>query len=249
MGDPFEKHGITHLSPSSINTFAAQPSFWAFKYLLKQPDSAGASAWRGSAVEAGLDYWLANGGIRGKSQKAAIERFELEAMGEITPEIDKERLVIFPMLEQAIEALKDVPPPKLRQYDVEYRIDGIEVPIIGKIDYEWEEEGIDLKTTRRMKSVIPDGHGRQISLYQAARKKPYRLLYVTEKKHLFYYLSKEEHERHLRHLTWHAHNIRRGLATFDDKLDLARIYPPDFTSFYWKNEQSKHLAMEIWGCP
>jgi hypothetical protein len=248
MGDPFEKHGITHLSPSSINTFAAQPSFWAFKYLLKQPDSAGASAWRGSAVEAGLDYWFAKRD-EGLAQKAAIDRFELEAMGEIAPEIDKERLVIFPMLGQAIAADQWPRPPDLRQYDVQYRIDGIEVPIKGKIDYEWEDYGLDLKTVRRMNSGIPDNHGRQISLYQAARKKPYKLLYVTEKKAQFKELTQEEHERHLRHLTWHAHNIRRGLATFDDPLDLARIYPPDFTSFYWKNEQSKHLAMEIWGCP
>lgn len=249
MGDPFQKHGITHLSPSSINTFAAQPSFWAFKYLLKHTDSAGPSAWRGSAVEAGLDYWLAKGGIDGQRQKAAIARFELEAGGEIRDDIDKERVAILPMLEQAVEALKDEVPPEFRQLDVEYRIDGIEVPIVGKIDYEWSDYGLDLKTVKRMNAGIPDGHGRQISLYQAARKKPYKLLYVTEKKYEFKELTKEESERHLRHLAWYAHNIRRGLATFGDKEELARIYPPDFTSFYWKNEESRKIAKDIWQCP
>jgi hypothetical protein len=249
VGNPFEKHGITHLSPTSINAFAAQPSFWAFKYLLKNKDQVGPSAWRGSAVEAGLDHWLFKGDEIGAMKAAAI-RFELEAQGEIAPDIDKERATINPMLDQAMTAMEDAYSdiPTVRQLDIEYWIDGIEVPIIGKIDYEWPEYGLDLKTTRRIQTAIPDGHGRQISLYQAARKKPYKLLYVSEKKAEFKELTQEAYERHLKHFAWYAHNIRRGLATFSDPVELARLYPPDFTSFYWKNDDSVNKAMEIWQC-
>jgi hypothetical protein len=241
----FEKHGITHLSPSSLNTYAAEPAYWAYKYLLGNPDPVGASAWRGSAVEAGLDYWLFKRD-RGAAQKAALDRFELEAMGEITPEIDKERLVIFPMLDQAISALDGLEPPTVRQFDVEYWLDGIEVPIIGRIDYEWEPYGLDLKTTKRMPAGPRDYHARQVSFYSAARKKPYHLLYVTEKKVTMMDIDKAEAERHLKRLTWYAHNIRRGLATFSDKNELARIYRPDFTHIYWSRDESKALAKQIW---
>lgn len=247
MSDPFAKHGITHLSPNSINTYAEEPAFWAFKYLLGQTDEVGPAAWRGSAVEAGLDHWLFKRD-EGEAQKAALDRFELEAMGEIDDRIDRERILVFPMLSVAMEHLGTIEPPTMRQFDIQYWIDGIEVPIIGRPDYEWPTFGLDLKTKGRMPSVIPANHGRQVSVYQAARNKPYDLLYVTKAKAQIMKLTKEEHERHLKTVAWYAHNIRRGLATFSDKQELARLYPPKLDHFYWSNEDSAKRAREIWEC-
>lgn len=243
--NPFEKHGLTHLSPTQINNFAADPAFWAYKYLVRGSDSVGPSAWRGSAVEAGLDYWLFKRD-RGAAQKAALDRFELEAMGELSEKLDKQRANIFPMLDQAIELFDDKPEPTVRQFDIEYWIEGIEVPLVGKLDYEWPDEGYDLKTTERMPSQIRDGHGRQISVYQVARGKPYKLAYVTPKKGQILELQKEEYERYLRQVAWYAHTIRRGLATFSDSLELARIYRPDFTNFHWSNPETVAEAKKFW---
>lgn len=245
--NPFERHGIDHLSASSLNIFAAEPAFWCYKYLLGKPDTVGPSAWRGSAVEAGLDYWLFKR-EEGAAQKAALDRFELEAMGDLDEKVDRERARIPAMLSQAMQLFADKPEPTVRQLDITYWFDDIEVPIVGRIDYEWPEDGYDLKTTKNMPTHIPDGHARQISIYEAARKKPYRLAYVTEKKREIKQLSTEDKARHLRHAMWYAHNIRRGLATFSDKLELARIYPPDFNSFYW-NDENRQLATEIWELP
>lgn len=246
MSDPFSRHGITHLSPTAINTFAEQPAAWAFKYLLSEKDEAGASAWRGSAVEAGLDYWLFKKDAE-LANRMALDRFELDAAGLCDNATDRERNRICPMLMRAMLATGEFDPPTLRQERVEFWLDGIEVPIVGVIDYEWEKFGLDLKTTAAMPTRIRDGHARQISVYQAARKKPYKILYVTEQKHEIKELSSEESERQLKHIAWYAHNIRRGLATFTDKMELARIYLPNFNHPYlWKNEQTKARAMEIW---
>ena len=56
--NPFEKHGIKHLSASSLNMYAEQPAFWSLKYLLGFKEEGNAKMWCGSAVEAGLDLWL-----------------------------------------------------------------------------------------------------------------------------------------------------------------------------------------------
>lgn len=244
MTDPFFKHGISHLSPSSINTYAAEPAYWSWKYLLGHTDTAGAAAWRGSAVEAGLDHWLFKRD-KGAAQKAALDRFEFEAMGDLDEKVDKQRILIFPMLDMAMDAIDREDPPTVRQFDIKYWVDGIEVPIVGRIDYEWPELGIDLKTVQRMPRHVPEYHGRQIAVYQAARKKPYQLLYVSEKTAIMRPLPQEEHDRYLKQITWYANKIRSVLATFDDKLELARMYPPKFDSFYW-NEESMKSATEIW---
>lgn len=242
---PFERHGITHLSPSSLNTYAAEKGYWVFKYLHGYEDKGGPAAWRGLAVEAGLDHFLFKRD-EGAAQKAALDRFELEAFGLADDETDKERMLIFPMLSLAIEKIDKPEPPTVRQFPVEFWFDGIEVPVIGKVDYEWESEGIDLKTTKRMPGQLSGGHARQISLYQAARRKPYRVFYVTEKKAEFKSLTDDEAKTHLKHLEWHAHSIRRVLSMFTCKHELARIFIPDFEHFYWRREETRVAAMEIW---
>ena len=49
----FERHGIKHLSASSLGLYRDQPAAWVCRYLLRVKDEAGPSAWRGSATEAG----------------------------------------------------------------------------------------------------------------------------------------------------------------------------------------------------
>ena len=50
----FERHGIDHLSASSLNLRRASPGLWAARYLAGLSED-GAAMWRGSAVEAGLE--------------------------------------------------------------------------------------------------------------------------------------------------------------------------------------------------
>ncbi len=241
---PFARHGIEHLSASSLNTYAAEKGFWCLKYLFGFRDS-NASMWRGLSVEAGLDEFL-YGGHRDSCHLRALNRFDLEGCGLCDDFTLKERSRVPAMLECAMQATQGFERPTLRQFPIEYWFEGIEVPIKGVIDYEWETHGIDLKTVNRMPSEIPGGHARQISLYQVARKKPYKLLYVTEKRSELRELSLEETNTHLKRLEWQAHAIRRVLAMFSDKHDVAKVFVPDFDHFYWKSEESKRAAAEVW---
>ena len=248
--DPFAKHGIAHLSPSAINTFAAQPSYWALKYLLNHRDDEGnARMWRGSAVEAGLDHW-AYKKTRTAAHAACLARFEEEAVGLADDLTDKERGDLPKFLDNAIGATEALEPycspPTSRQLKVEHWFDGIEVPVIGYTDYEWEDEGLDLKTTRRLPRTVPAGHARQVSLYTAARKKPYKLLYVTPTKCAILEPTANEFQASLKQLEWYAHIIRRALSISSDPEAIARLYPPDFSHFYWSDDGAKERAREVW---
>lgn len=242
--DPFSRFGIDHLSASSLNMYAEEPAFWALVYLHGHKDEAGPAAWRGSAVESGVDYWLYKRDLQGAT-KAANTQFETKALGDLTENVDTERKLIPRMLGQACEALQGRQEPTARQLKIEHWFEGIEVPLIGFIDYEFGEEGFDLKSTRRMPNLMPPRHCRQLSLYQAARKKPYRGLYVTDKK--WDIKNIDEPETHVKRLEWYAHSVRRLLSVFPDKHDAARIFAPNFEhAFYWKHADSRALAKEIW---
>jgi len=47
----FEKHGINHASPSSINQWEDAADIWVAKYLFKKKFPASAAMWRGIVVE------------------------------------------------------------------------------------------------------------------------------------------------------------------------------------------------------
>lgn len=245
MGDnPFERHGLDHLSPSSLNTFFEEPAFWTMKYLHGYEDGGGPAAWRGSAVEAGLDHWF-EAGDKEAALAAALSRFEEDAAGWADDEPQRERESIAPMLALAVKAVQGIEPPE-KQVAVEYRFYGIEIPVIGRADYEWPERGIDLKTTRRMPTEIPSRHARQISLYRAARGRPYSLLYVTPTQTELMAISDDDATAQLKRLEWLAHTIRRILAMSSCKIEIARMFTPDFNHISWRKPEARLAARSIW---
>ena len=86
--DPFERHGIDHISPSSLRLYKEAPAAWIGKYLLKAPDEVGPGAWRGLAVEAGVDQFL-----YGQEGPVAVQvmqdKWDSLAMGQVDPDVAK----------------------------------------------------------------------------------------------------------------------------------------------------------------
>lgn len=232
MSNPFEKHGITHLSPSSLNLYAANPCLWVGRYLAKWQDDFGPAAHRGSAVEGGLDVWLYERDAKMAEARAQRAFAEL-TQGLADEEHEAERANLAPMLSQAIIALKDYPVPVARQLKVEYWANGVEVPLIGYVDYLWEDFGLDLKTTKACPSSIKADHGRQVAMYANAKDRPFKILYVTGKKFSCYDLGAEEQAAHLRDLDRQARAIRHLLAKSDNAEDAARFFAPEFSDFRW----------------
>ena len=77
--DGFTKHGLTHLSASSINLYANAPDVWVVSYLFGRKTPMGPAAWRGICTEDAVVQIL-----MGDSEAAAIDR-ELDSHGYILP--------------------------------------------------------------------------------------------------------------------------------------------------------------------
>ena len=75
MTNAFERHGLDHLSASSINLFVAQPAMWAMQKLLGHKSRVGAAAHRGTAVEAGVEMGLFDPTLRSRSASCANTAF------------------------------------------------------------------------------------------------------------------------------------------------------------------------------
>lgn len=242
--NPFERHGIQHLSPSSLQTYQANPSLWVGRYLLKWPDDAGPKAWVGQAVEAGLAAYLSSEEM--PPLTAALKQFDERAQGEVTDDILTARAEIAPMLTQACDAMKarkgSYP---TYQQKVEMRVDGIEVPIIGYKDFQFLDDRImDLKTTRAMPSSPKSDHAAQVGFYMlASGVSTGELLYVTPKKSGLYTLTVEDAHEAVKPLLRAAKAVRSLLSSVNGGPHALSIFAPDFDDFRW-SEGTKKAALE-----
>jgi len=246
MTNPFEKHGIKRLSPSSLNLWQGEPAFWVLKYLHGMKDDVGPAAKRGTAVEAGLDHWLAGNRDLQFCQKAAHDNYLLNTGGLADDAHEKEREAINPMLEQATAAIGSGVKLLARQVAIETWLEGIEVPVIGFCDYVLEDGAIiDLKTTHRLPSSPKPDHMRQVAIYAQARQAPVSLLYVTPRKFSRMHVPAEACQEAIADITRVAKSLRSILHAAKSANDAAQFVAPDYSKFYWSTETTSK-GKEIW---
>lgn len=255
MGNAFERHGLDHLSASSINLFVAQPAMWAMQKLMGRKSMVGPAAHRGTAIEAGVEMGLFDPAATVEAcQEAAIARFNQLTAFSADPAVDKERANIAPAVAIALAELRQYGIPEAaegnRQHRIEVQLSGVPVPFIGWLDFWYPAHGIivDLKTQARLSSKISDPHARQGAIYHAAHgNAEIRFAYVTPQKMGVYRL--EDPRRHLDQVVSIAQSIERFLSLSDDGAELTRSLSPDLDSFYWNDPAARAAAEEIWGQP
>jgi len=251
--NPFERHGITHLSASSVNLFIAQPALWCCSYLMKKRTPVGPAAHRGTAIEAGVEAGLFDPEMPVvEAQRIAAEKFHALTRLSADARIEKERETVEPSVAVALEELRQYGVPEKsadgRQHKLEVTLPGIPVPIWGYLDFNWPQHGIivDLKTTARIPSEISDPHARQGALYlNHGSNLQMRFAYVSAKKIAVYVL--DDAARHQTEFVQAAQSIERLLSLSDDSELLTRCFAPDLSSFYWGDASARRLAQEIWG--
>jgi hypothetical protein len=122
--NPFKRHGIEHLSPSSLALYRHSPALWCLRYLYGVKDEANAYAWRGRAVEAAVDSLIIDSIDEPEAVAKAKHAFETYARGQIAPNIDKERRAIPNMVRQAATVFRQLGEPEAHQQKVEVWLDG-----------------------------------------------------------------------------------------------------------------------------
>lgn len=251
----FNRHGIDHLSASSLNLFVAQPAMWAASYLMKRRTPVGPAAHRGTAIECGVEAGLFDPDLPvEEAQKLALSKYHSLTRLSADPRIEKEREAIAPSIAVALCELRQygIPtkPDDGRQHKIEVRLDGVAVPIIGYLDFRWDQHGIvgDLKSTARIPSEISEAHCRQGAIYtRAGSNVQTRMMYVSAKKIAVYTI--ENVDQHIAQVIATARAIENLLSLSDDSELLTRCFTPDLSSFYWGDASARALATEIWGAP
>lgn len=242
---------IDRHSPSSLNLFAAAPAMWVLERLLGVKQPTGAPAHRGVAVEEGVTFGLNNPDASLK-QCLDVALTKYDTVSALSPDDRREKYRdnIGDMIGRALDELRPYGLPSRTQGFVEWKPDGLKLPIIGFFDFEWAQHGMiaDLKTTEKMPSEIKIGHARQIALYAMQGNNGTNIsavaCYVTPKKSALYRLENiKEHREALYQI---ARRVESFLALSDDPEFFKQITVPDLDSFYWTNPAARQLAYEHW---
>lgn len=237
----------TRHSPSACNLFCASTSMFVLEKVLGFRQPVGAPAHRGIAVEDGITCGL----LDPKASIDACVGVALKKYDTITAlSGDKRRedyrATIQDMVESGLTELRPYGVPSKCQGFVEWKPEGLRLPVVGYFDYEWEQHGIlvDLKTTEKLPSSIKPPHARQVAFYCGTDNFDARLTYVTPKKRATYKVENiREHRAALFEI---ARRIENFLALSSDPKFFTSITAPDVESFYWNGPPARQLAYEHW---
>ena len=251
----FEKHGIKHLSASSINLWTNAPDVWVASYLFKKRTPMGAAAMRGICTEDAVANTLTGKLHKAGALDQALEKFD--SMFFMADEkITKERAMIEPCMELTLQELEHYGKPEFpEEGQIKVSITATDrnddgeviwsVPVIGYLDFVFPDHGvvIDLKTTGRIPSKMSPEHQLQRAIYQKARgNQVVKFLYVSSKKTNMLEdgdpteilgLAKKQIARLEKFL-------RAGSAE-----DIREVIPVNPNSFYWNGAED--LREEMYG--
>jgi len=259
--NPFELHGIAHLSASSLNLWAAQPALWIMERLLGRRSPPGIPAARGKAVEAGVHAGLLDPSLPVEACVAEAERtFDRETALSPDPRRSEVRGKLAGWVKGALAELRHYGPPDEDGYQgrVEIRLDDVPVPVIGYTDWRFSHHGliVDLKTTDRHPSSIGASHGRQGAVYASAHgnfgmrfayAKPSAGKGADARQVLVLEMSGDEVRHHLAALRIIALSLGRFLALSRDARELAGLIVPDFDAFWWSDPAVRAAGRDVFG--
>ena len=253
----FNRHGISHLSASSINAYSTNQALWIQERLLKKWSKPGPLAFRGSAVEDGVTHGLKN--LSASTDDCAEITFRTydEKIGlDLDEKAASERKLLPGYVEEALKELRPYGTPSRCQDRINVEIEGVPVPFIGYTDYVFDNHGliVDLKTTARLPSKVSDAHTRQGALYATAMGNfGMRFCYVKAAPGKSDGISSRVYELDAATIATALYEIKqiairmeRFLSISNDAEELAGLIVPDYGHFFWTQE-SRAEARSVFG--
>lgn len=245
----FDRHGITHLSPSSLNLFINAPALWVAEKIFGRRGAQSAAMARGIAVEDAVVGVVAKGQSAQDATDAALKRFDSRFFM-ADEKTMKEREVVAPMVEQALKVVAPLGVPEFpeegqNKVELVCNCGHFKIPFIGYLDLFYPQHGkvIDLKSTLRMPSRMSDSHVRQRLIYaRAMQNHDVQFLYVTPTKAEF--RADGDVIEGLTEIKAHVVRLERFLRTLssDEMRDCVPVNPSDF---YWNGSES--IRRELYG--
>ena len=254
----FEKHGLKHVSPSSMNKAQQALDAWIADKLFKFRFPTGWPAVQGSGVEHGVNFGVYNDADPDDCVRMAVDYVRKNAL--LLPnsydELEKRKPIIEQMVRTTLEQLKPLgkpaePPRGSHQWKIEIPVRFKEgkngtVPAIGYLDFWYPDHNLvlDLKTTAKAPSSWSLAHGIQAAVYSKAKERELgeaptvKFFYaLTRKKDPFVWLELEDPSFYLAHFKRTVKNLE-ALLTAHTREELLSMIPHNPDSFYWSDAES-----------
>lgn len=244
----FEKHGFTHLSPSTLNLFAAEPALFVVEKLLKLRGNVGCAAYRGTAAEAGVQAGLLDPKCDPEAcVTLALAEFDRLSALSPDPRRQREREAIPGIVRNAIRELRQYGELTGYQGKIVRRVEGVPIDILGFYDFEFGAVGVivDLKSQLRLSSEISAPHRRQLAHYVHGRNVEGRICYAAPSKLGVYRL--ENVAQHIEALANIARRLMKFLSISDDPQEIAAIMVPRVDEFWWSDPTARAHARTVYG--
>lgn len=209
-------------SPSQLNQYIEYRSQWFISRIRGIYVKAGLAACRGTAVEAGINYYIENeDATQEKAIAHALKAYTQESVG--IPEDFNMRQSIAPCVIAGLKSFEDkgyfIDPPEL-QAEINCRLPGCKVDLFGKLDYKFDNIIIDNKVTSKTPSCLSQGYILQGACYRYATGLPVKFHFIiplkSEVKIKELTLSDEEYEYGLALATKTANHIELIYNALDD---------------------------------
>lgn len=246
--NPFETHGIKHLSASSLNSWVMDPAMWVMTRLAGKQVPVGYAAHRGTASESGIVAGL----LEPDRPIVECQQIGLDEFDKLTYSIKdakalKERAAIPGIVEQGIKKLRAAGIPDEVQTKIEVTLPDIAVNFIGFVDLGWTNHGIrlDIKSKLKMPTDIEIPHKRQVSLYIHGTNMTGRVAYFTPTQEMVFML--EDNARHLEELRQIAIRLQNFLALSDDREKLIASVVPNYANWTWADAYTRGVGKETFG--
>lgn len=243
-----------YTSHSELWMYATDPAAWFLRYEMNVRGSTNANMARGNAVEHAIEMVLTDefGVITVEDATAkAIEAFRKEtALVVDVEQRDKVIEQIPGFVEQGVEAFSQYGKCISTQNRMEIDL-GVGLPVMGFDDFEFDGEpkmSIDLKTTTRMPSVMPEMAMQQASIYQAMRP-DHKIIfvYVTPKKWKAFEINKADTVPVIEDVKKRAKAMLTMRNLSNDPKEIATLFAPSYSSFYWSDPSMRVEAKRIFG--
>ena len=254
MNDPFEHHGVGHLSASSINEYIQNPARWLL-HVSGYRDRAGIPAmWRGTAVDRAITSAVMDGLTDDEALDEAKSVFDDElakATANDLPVNEKkaasEGEAVSRYLRIALPHYRSLGRPIDAQKKIKLEYEWLPVPMIGYLDLKYEGVVRDIKTVGRLPSAVPMTVCRQLSLYATAEKSLPVVDYIhsTKSSAQVVVMGVSDVEGHMKILEQSARSMMRLLGFSSDIQEVAQLLMPDFDDWRW-SEGEKKAARKLW---
>lgn len=245
----FTRHGIAHLSASSINAYAEDPAYWCAKYLLGAKFPFSAPARGGTMIERAIVQTLTGRDIEDATAEA-LSDFNKETLFDNTDKKTKWADGMPDMVAMGVKELSayGVPTFELdgtqKKIFIDCNMGEYKVPVIGFLDLYFPDKKIiiDIKCTMRAPSEMSASHKRQAAIYQLSNPEcQVGFFYITPKKTQFFWVQEVTEQ-----VTEIKGIISRmnGMLGVGDAQKIKEIIPI-VDSFYWSDSMA--TRKEIFG--